>query len=457
VSGAVAALAGCQGLNNTSTTSTNGPQDSPTDSPEATIDLYTAYQTEDWFDRWDELIADWNARSESHVNLELPRGQAWPERLRTLVEQGRPPELYNCRLPEIPDLVARGATRPVDDLVADLEASNGDLITEGDIRVGGTTYLVPHGLELGSVFCYRTDVYEDLGLSVPDTWDDLVENARAIDEAESFDGRGFAVAAPQGGGKGGADLRTLVANAGGGVWEWADQERERAALAFRPDSVQPALQLLQTLAQYSPSPTELNYQSTITNWVRGDVGQCLYSNAMLAGAAYETGQDDLAANTGVALPPVRDRSIDPVDRGWAEISGTPVFDGADAPNAAERFLRFCYEGPDRQAAMNTVRPSQFLPPYEDVLPTDTYRETPAFDGLDGHLYDLHRKLVEDMAPHLDGDRPQTVATWHAERAPVLSRLVRNVVVDGQPVEPALADARERLQSRLETGRELGTG
>ncbi len=458
---AVAGLSGCQHLGSSQTSRQSTTQRVPdTDSTRGRIDLVTDYGGEDWNAKWErEIVPGWQSRSEVPVHIERPLGPDWPARLRTLVDEGTPPELYHCQLPEIADLVASGATQPVDGLVDDLAAANGNLVTDRSIRIAGTTHLVPHGLVLGSVLCYRTDVYDALGLSPPETWAALRSNARVIDEAESFDGRGFAVAAddPRSDTKAGMDLRTWLATAGGSVWQWADRDRQVAELAFRPESVRPALTLLRDLDQYSPDSAGLGYAETIAEWVTGNVGQCLFINAWLAGAAATAGRDQVARNTAVTLPPLMDQRTNSIDRGWAMVDGTPIFRDADEVGAAEEFLRYLYDGQSRQAEMNLIRPMQYLPPYEGVLTNDAYRTAPVFNTLDGHLYDLNRRLVEDIAPHMAGDRPRTAATWYAQNGTILADLVRSVLVDGEPLEPAIERTRSRLTARLEAGQQFSSG
>lgn len=460
---AAAPLAGCQQLNGSGTP---GATETPTrqltepsgsaDGTEGTIDVWTDYVGEAWYDKWEnDVVPGWESQSEVPLSVEYP---AWrvPESLREAVGEATPPELYHCEISQVADLVARGATREVDGLVSDLVAANGDLVRERPIRADGTAHVVPHGLTLGSVLNYRTDVYEALGLSVPETWDELVANARAIDEAESVDARGFAVAAgdPRSDEKAGMDLRTWLANAGGGVWQWADRDRGTVELDFRPADVSACLELLRNLAEASPEPAGLGYSGSTVAWIRGNVAQCLFPNALLAGSAHVSGPERVAVNTGVGLPPLRERRIDPVDRGWATVDGTPVFREADTPDAAEEFLRYMYEGPARQADKNLVRPMQYLPPYEGVLDHDAYRDASVFQALDGHLYDLNRQLVDEIAPRLAGDRPRTAATWYARNGSILSELVRAVVVEGKSIDGEIQRARSRLAARLAEGREL---
>lgn len=450
------AVAGCPSLSADRSTPTVSPSATPTDEPADGIDLLTDYADEEWFKKWEEdLISGWEARSEVPVRIDVPLHR---EFAREALESPNPPEVYTGGLPQVADFVARGETLPVDDLVADLVAANGDLVTDTSIRAAGAAHIVPHGLYLGGVLNYRRDVYEALELSVPTTWDELLANAEAIEASESFDMHGFAVPAqePRSPTKGGADLLTWLYNAGGGLWRWTDGTEESVELEFRAATVRNALAFMRELAQYSPEPADVSYPETIVEWIRGNLGQCLFPNAWLAGIGHE--QDSpVGTDTAVALAPLRQRSLNPDSRGWVQIDGHALFRAAESTGPAGEFLQYVYQGPDRQAAMNLVEPMRFLPPYEDVLGNDVYQNAPIFQAEDGYFLELNQQCLESIAPHHGGDKPRTSAAWYAMQAPILSALVYAVLVEGKPIDAEIERARSRLAARLEEGQNLTAG
>lgn len=441
-----AALAGCP-------SASDGPDPTPanTPDPDTGIDVFTDYAGEEWLEKWTEdVVPGWEARSDVPVRIETPP-YAY-QALEEAIEAGEPPELYHGEITQLAAFVGEGRTEPVDDLVEDLTAANGELVCDRSIRTGGTTHIVPHGLYLGGVLNYRADVYEDLGLSVPRTWDELVENARAIDEA-AVDARGFAVSAGRSTTKSGLDFLTWLYTAGGRLWRWADESRSEVALDFQPRHVRPALEHLRRLARYSPDPTDLQISDVMIEWIRGNVAQCLFVNAWLAGEAYAA-ESPAALETAVAPAPIRDRGLTPVDRGWTVIDGTPIFGEAESPEPAADFLRYMYRGPDRQADKLLLDPMRFLPPYADVLGSRTYREARIFQEAEGHFLELNERCLEDIAPHHQGDRARTTAAWYAQSGTVLDELVGAVVGDGAPIDEEIERAHRRLASRLSEGRAL---
>lgn len=147
-----------------------------------------------------------------------------------------PPTIFHASLPEIGDLVNQEQLAEVGDILEDewgepvfkylLAPNEGEIVS------------VPHGPYIGCLQ-YREDLYEELDLEVPETWDDLVENARAIDEMDN-EVRGFALpAAPAG--KPDADFSCWIANAGGERFRWTDDEVE---LVYEGDDVMAVFDLL---------------------------------------------------------------------------------------------------------------------------------------------------------------------------------------------------------------------
>lgn len=98
----------------------------------------------------------------------------------------------------MPEFVAAGWLAPLDDLVAN---QSDDWLVFDDIPTGalesmtidGQLYALPHTI-IGGMFFYRTDVFEELGLSAPQNTDDILAAAKVISEQRPdlipFSGRG---------------------------------------------------------------------------------------------------------------------------------------------------------------------------------------------------------------------------------------------------------------------------
>lgn len=474
---AAAGLAGCSTLGG-SDPSTEAPGSTPsstpsTESPE--VFIMTDYNTVPWQRKWEqEVIPGFEDQSDATVQYNLSTSLPQAPSTQELVDEGDPPEVYHNTAVMVARHALEDDLRPVDGLVSDLVAANGDLHVEYPMRSQGRAHIVPHGLHLGGVLHYRRDVYDELGLSVPETWAELVENARVIDESDRFDGRGFAVSGiAASGDKTRDDFISWLYTAGGRFWRWQDEPGGAVELDFRTEQVRAALDLMSRLAQYSPKPAETGGASTVGAWLDGTVAQCLFPNAWLAGIAYEAESDpeqdrslSVSSNTAVAPAPLRDRTLDPPTRGWVRVNGTPLFRGANT-EYAEEFLRYLYEGPQRQADKNNVT-MRSLPPYEGILETEEYRSAEIYQAEDGYFLDLERQLLDEVLPLHAGTRPRTpaaryamqpippdtTANWEDAGPDILTELVQAVLVERKSMDDAIARARQRLQSKLEDGRDL---
>lgn len=421
----------------------------------AEVHVLTDYSSDPWQSKWeDEIKPGFEEQYSAPLNVEYTGLQGTGEnRLTTLIQSGKPPEMFHGTITQVADLIAQGQTIPVDDLVGELTEANGELMAASSISTGGEAHIVPHGLYLGGCLNYRQDIYDALGLSVPTTWDELMENARAIDEAEDIDAAGFAVPA-QPAGKAGSDFSNWLYNAGGDVWKWADEDETTVELDFAEEDVKNVLRMVRDIAEYSPDPSSLNWGSTIQNWVGGRIGQCFMNNAWLAGPAYRAGVMPVAMNTRQALIPLMEKSLDPIDRGWALMDGTPILSGADNQEGAKNLARYMYGSPSKQADKNLIEPMRFLPPYRDVIESDEYQSAEIFQAEDGHFLDLNKHCVEELAPHLGGDRPSTPASLYAGRFNIDAQMINAVVVQGQSIDQAYSEAREKYQNRLSEGQNL---
>ena len=83
----------------------------------------------------------------------------------------------------ITPLLGDGLIRPLDDLIAEHAP---DLAPNQLIKVDGDTMAVAMMVNAQALM-YRRDIFEELGLEVPETWDEVIEAARAIEEAGVVD------------------------------------------------------------------------------------------------------------------------------------------------------------------------------------------------------------------------------------------------------------------------------
>lgn len=166
-------LAGCSG-------DTGG--DEPSSGP---VEL--TYWT--WMTNIEEVVDIWNAENpDIQVTVDrLAEGDDLVTRIVTAAKAGNLPDMMQVEYQSLPILVSNEIVADVTDSVADLQdamaESAWDQVTWAD-----ATYAFPG--DVGPLMMYvRTDRFEDLGIAVPETWDEFATAAtqvRAADPAASI-------------------------------------------------------------------------------------------------------------------------------------------------------------------------------------------------------------------------------------------------------------------------------
>src|SRR5690625_3445575 len=140
-----------------------------------------------WAPGIEEVVALWNQQNPD-VQVLVSRqdaGDAAVTKLLTAVRAGNgAPDVVQAEYQSITSLVAFDA---IDDISEDLDPGTAEHFAEGiwsSVGIGdGGVYAIPQ--DTGPLqFYYREDVFEDLGLSAPETWEDYAEAARAVHEAD---------------------------------------------------------------------------------------------------------------------------------------------------------------------------------------------------------------------------------------------------------------------------------
>lgn len=419
------------------------------------IHVLMDYASDAWQTRWkEEIIPGFEDEYGVSVNMEFVGFQGTSEqRLQTLIQSGDFPNSYQGSTSETADIIASGNAVPATDVNEDTQETNGEFGFDPSlITYQGEQWYVPHLIYATGTISYRTDIFDDLGLDPAETWSDLLSNAEAIDNDGNTEARGYNVGGTKTG-QSGVELETLLRCAGGGVFRWKTDAREEAEVWFDEDRVVETLEFMQQLTQYSPNPTQTTWTQSLKYWAAGRIGQCFFLSAWPAGVAESADVSSVAQNTDITPLPVKE-GADPLDRGYISPDSATLFD-TDGSEAAKDFFRYLYGSEQRTIENLLMQPMRSFPAHQGILEKDAYRNADVFQQYDGHLYELNRKVRDDVLPKLSSpERPTTLATEYAGRFPILAETVNNVLAVGESPESAHEEARSRLERRLQEGKEM---
>lgn len=454
------ALAGCPGQGGDESTP------SPTGTPAPPVFMLTDYADDSWVSLWRErLIPAFESATGIGVRSEF--FPASRDRLRTLVDAGDWPDLNTSTFGRVCALGAHDEVEPLTDVVERARDLHGELVATP--ATDGSEYVqAPHGYR-AATFLYRTDVYERLGLAVPTSFEEVLTNARAIDES-GMDIRGYGLAGSPAG-KAREAFQAYLARMGvpptGLRWE-DPSARSTVEIHFPRAEVEALLSFFGELAAYSVDPGEADWRESVRWWLDGGVAQQFHANNWAAGVAArlatETDGDrdlaDVAEATGVApLPYWRAGGV---TREQARV-GEPALDAfhlfEPGGNAAggRRWLEWLYaDDPERTARLYAVEPTRYVPNYADLLAPETYRGADWFDAFPGvfdQLRYVQETIVGDHYGQRSGELVDSPVGLYVGRQPFYGEMVRRVATGTASVGEAYEFGRTRLEARLREAEE----
>ncbi len=276
------------------------------------------------------------------------------------------PEVFKLLPEERFEFARRGYIRPLDDLVD--EVGRDEYVPGALVEVDGAIYDIPYTVQNFNLYFYRSDRFEELGLTPATDWDGLKANAEALTSGEDF---GYLFPA----GKNRMTtifLSHLMWSAGGTYFD-ADLN-----VTFDNPGTIAALEFLRDMAAYSPEGiSSYSYGDMINVYLTGRVGQDIYAPRLVANAQANT--PDLLALTEVAENPAGPSGVGVkfVNSNGFAMASEEI--GGKNYEAAREFLRFITTG-DRLVGLALTAFPHIVPPVRSVQADVIAQGTPMLGG-----------------------------------------------------------------------------
>ena len=188
--------------NNTQTTDTKTNDSTPADSTAAAepteVVVWHCF-TENQLDAFQKIVDDFNAsQSEVVVTVQAQPYNDWDTKVMQAVRNGTGPDIIFDYPSTVAHYVNDGfvvnLSKYVDDPEIGIEGFKDSLsasvYAEATQFADGGLYCMPV-CTTGTVLFYNKTMYDELGLSVPTTWEEMAENCKAIYEAKGIPGFGY--------------------------------------------------------------------------------------------------------------------------------------------------------------------------------------------------------------------------------------------------------------------------
>ncbi|WP_325483104.1 ABC transporter substrate-binding protein [Microbacterium sp.] len=342
-----------------------------------------------WAPNLDKVVDIWNeANPDIQVTVaKQDGGDPAITKLLTAIQAGSgAPDLIQAEYQKIPTLVASDALADIAGAVGgDLAGEFPDAVWDSVTLGGDAVYAIPQ--DTGPMmFYYREDIFNELGLTVPTTWDEYADTARALREADPTKYLGTFSATDAGWFAG------LSQQAQAEWWSidgeaWAvgiDQEPTQAVAEYWGGLV--AEGAIDNKPMYTPEWNAGLNDGTQVGWLGA-----VWGPGVLQGNAADT-----AGLWKAALLPTWDGT--PSNGNWGG-SSTAVTSQSDHVEAATEFATWLNTDPEAVAAL--VEQTGIYPAATEAG-ASILTEAPDFFSNQPDFYDVAAQAAEAVAPFTYG-------------------------------------------------------
>ncbi|MHA7275801.1 ABC transporter substrate-binding protein [Arthrobacter sp. Hz1] len=342
---------------------------------------------------------------------------------------------------EIPFYSANGWLAPLDEFVAADEDFNQDDIlpayTESLTGEDGKLYGEPFYGE-SSFLMYRTDVFDELGLTMPEepTWDEVADLAAQVDEARE-DMKGICLRGQPGWGQVFAPLTTVV-NTFGGTWfdsEWnaqVDSPEFTEAVQFYTDLVK---------EHGEAGAAQAGFTECLTNMTQSNTA--MWYDATSAAGSLEAEGSPVAGKIGYAPAPVKETD----SSGWLWTWSWGIQAASQKQDAAWEFISWASSQEYEELVAEELGWAK-VPSGKRI---STY-ENPEYQAS-APQFEAERAAIESADPRDPGvqERPYIGIQFvgipeFADLGTTVSQDVSAVIAGQQTVEEALTKGQEAAET-----------
>lgn len=400
-------------------------QAAATEKPKLTIWAATTF-TPDADTTQDDQIKAWGEANGVEIDLARMSQDERTPRWQTAIESKQFPDCAAIEQADLPKFIQEGVLVETTEVMQTLNGLEGGF-TDGAFLAGRTAdgkhWSVP-SFSSTEVFYVRKDKLEEKGLALPETWDDVLTIAQAINDPDNqFWGWGKQMGTPSWDSE--VSFTAMLWSFGGKTWD------EEGKPAINSDETRQLLDFLKSAWDAGVIPPDgptwddggnnRAYQSEI-------VGMTLNTGSILR--YLQTEDQALLDKTAVILVPAgpAGRFISGYYYQWG------VFNTSAHPELCLQLLEHLF-APDQLRPFYDAGGGNMLPVYKEMLNDEMWQD-PA------------RKVLADMVPNT---RPQgypgLTTPWilDAWMDHTMAKMLNRVLVDGWTNDDAIAEAEAALQ------------
>ena len=345
---------------------------------------------------------------------------------------------------EVPFFVENGWLEPLGEYIAEDEEFNADDILEpiaAGLTVDDDLYALPFYGE-SSFLMYRTDVFEEAGLTMPEnpTWEQVAELAAQLDGARPGMA-GICLRGLPGWGQVFAPLATVVNTFGGTWWdeEWNSQ-------VTSPEFVEATQFYVDTVREHGETgAAQAGFTECLNNMTQGNVA--MWYDATSAAGSLEAEGSPVAGKIGYVQAPVKETE----SSGWLYSWAWGMQEASDNKQAAWDFMSWASSQEYEELVGAELGWAQVPAGKRASL-----YENPAYQEAAAPFYEATQEAITSANPEDPGVQPRPAAGIQfvaipefADVATRCSQFVTAAIAGQTTVEQALQDCEPIAQQVTE--------
>ena len=360
-----------------------------------------------------------------------------------------PPELSHGQPITCTALQSKGLLLPLDDVVQAIGEDNIWDQIKKVCRTGGRYYGLVHAAGT-SLLVYRKDLAAEKGLKPPKTWQDLLDNAKALTMDTNGDGRIdiYGITIPGDNLFINIMMGELIKANGGILFDDANRPQ------FTDRRMIEVLKFWKDLTKYLPPGWEGHgYRETFAN-MYGQRAAMMFQGYGRGASLIEQYAPKHMASTeyfDVWVKPHGPSGSKPA----AQVDQEPwmLFKGSENPEEAKEFLKFFYKDENYLEYIQSV-PIHFFPITKSLRAAKAYEETPMIERWKGWLAAQEYYLANDLV------KPTMVVEWKDMNTKpylmdilgsgILKDMVMEVTLEDVPPRQAAAKAQKRAEELIKS-------
>ena len=405
---------------------------------DTTITMWMLQEVDAYTQSIKDTIAAFEAENPTvTIELETTTADAWYSKVMTAMQSGSLPDImYVDSINKVSVLYGKSVLDSVDSVIDAIGRDEFSTRVLDRYSKDGAVWSIPDVVLYEAIF-YRTDLFEEYGISIPQTWEELYEAAKKLTIDENGDGTPeiYGMAIPL--------SKNMVADQTYGQYMYANgvhvfnPETGEYEFGSKKAEAIEALNAMVEMYQLASPPSSINWawSDYRSAFVEGKTAMTPGWGAEIAMAKSEN--PDMLDNIGIFPFPAGPSSEQSPADTVGDAKSICLIKGTDADkSAASKAFLLYFMQPETQANRANTRPVFAIPSTSSAFNSAVYQSDPMVQMFSDETAMLFEKVIP-YTYRTGGEGGLNPAGGSVEATMIFGNAIHNVLLEGWTVEQAI--------------------